>query len=70
MPKSLFAFRPAERRPGPMRRLLLRLERARIDRTAATLGGLVDVPHDVADVARARLRRLDRRARTLDRLMT
>lgn len=62
MPPRFFA-------PGPLRALRLRLERARLARRIGELRGLVDVPHEVADAARARIARLARRGRALDRLI-
>ena len=56
-------------RSRPLRRLRLRLERLRLDARMRELVGLLDVPHDVADAARARLERLARRERALTRLM-
>jgi hypothetical protein len=52
----------------PLRALRLRLERARLAARIRELSGLLDVPHDVADAARARIARLDRRRRALMRL--
>jgi hypothetical protein len=52
----------------PLRAIRLRLERARLAARIRELSGLLDVPHDVADAARARIARLDRRRRALIRL--
>jgi hypothetical protein len=53
----------------PLRRLRLRIERARLARRIGELRDLVDVPHDLAEVARAKVNRLVRRDRALGRLI-
>lgn len=52
-----------------LRRLRLRVERARLARRIGELAGLLDVPHEVSDAARARIARLTHRTRALDRLI-
>jgi hypothetical protein len=63
-------FRPAHRRRfRPLRRLLLRRERARIASCINELRGLVDIPHEIGEVAAARIARLARRLRAVERLL-
>ncbi len=70
MTTTLLPFRPGmRRRPGPVCRLRLRIERIRLARRIRELRGLLDVPHDIADAARARMERLSRRDRVLARLI-
>lgn len=69
MTTTLLPFRPGARRPGPLCRLRLRVERIRLARRIRELRGLMDVPHDIADAARARVERLARRERVLARLL-
>jgi hypothetical protein len=52
-----------------LRRLRLRAERTRLAARSRELGGLVDVPHDIAEAARERLDRLRRRAQAIDRIV-
>lgn len=61
--------RTPNRRPDPLRGLRLRYERARLATRIRELCGLLDVPHDLAEEARARIERLARRARALDRII-
>jgi hypothetical protein len=57
------------RRSSPFRGFQLWIEKARLAGAIAELGGLIDIPHDIADCARARLERLARRERALVRLL-
>ena len=52
-----------------LRALRFRMERARLVTRISELRDLVDVPHDLAEAARARIDRLSRRERALSRLM-
>lgn len=52
-----------------LRGLRLRVERLRLARRIRELSDLTDVPHDIADGARARIDRLTRRDRALARLI-
>lgn len=57
------------RTPRPARRLGLLVERLRLATRIRELRGLLDVPHDVADGAQARIDRLTRRQRALERVL-
>lgn len=52
-----------------LRRLRLRLEGIRLRARMRGLAGLIDVPHEVADQAQARLSRLQRRAEAVARII-
>lgn len=52
-----------------LRRLRLRVERLRLARRMRELSALLDVPHDIAEGARARIARLARRDRALARMI-
>jgi hypothetical protein len=51
------------------RQLILRIERLRLARRIRELRGLLDVPHDIAEHAGARIERLARRDRALARML-
>lgn len=57
------------RRARPLRLLRLRLERIRLVRRMQGLSGLLDVPHEVACQAKARIVRLRRRVQAVARLL-
>lgn len=59
----------SRRRWTPFRNLRLRIEKARLAGSIAEMVGLIDIPHDIADGAQARLKRLARRERALVRLL-
>lgn len=51
------------------KRLMLRVERIRLAARIDELRDLVDIPHDIGEVARMRIDRLDRRQRAIERLL-
>lgn len=57
------------RRPRWIRRLRLRVGRLRLATRMRGLAGLTDVPHEVADAARARIARLQSRAAAVARII-
>lgn len=60
---------PLGRLARSFRLLRLRLERARLTRRMRGLAGLLDVPHDVAAQAQARIARMRRRAQAVARIL-
>lgn len=60
---------PKTRAARFLRKIRLRLERARLTSRMRALAGLIDVPHDLAEQAQARLSRLQRRAQAVARLI-
>jgi hypothetical protein len=55
--------------PRRLRRFALQVERFRLAARMRALAGLIDVPHEVAAVAHARIARMQRRAAAVARII-